>query len=217
MSLPAKIFAVSLRLAFAATSASAPLVFPNLSGTWRLNRNVSDDPAKVARETRPSDSGGSTSGAWSGRRGHRRGDAGRSREDPDPDMFAALETLTIRHQEPQLSITDDVGRQRTLFTDGRRTEEGRSRGGTTKVTARWKEGHIEVVSVPEHGPKITETYAMTADGTQLTVTTKLEGARRSGVTIRRVYDAARPPAAAPAPTPAPSTESAEDEEIGIAP
>jgi hypothetical protein len=78
------------------------------------------------------------------------------------------------------------------------------------VAAAWKEGHLEVVSVPERGPRWTETYSITADRSQLTVTTKIEGSRGGTATIRRVYDAA--PADAPeAPSSQPSV--VEDESV----
>ena len=55
------------------------------------------------------------------------------------------------------------------------------------MRAEWKDGHVVVTSAPEHGPKIVETYAVTADGSALTVTTKIENRGRS-FEYRRVYD-----------------------------
>jgi hypothetical protein len=56
--------------------------------------------------------------------------------------------------------------------------------------AEWKDGHVVVTSALEHGPKIVETYAVTADGSALTITTKIENRGRS-FEYRRVYDAVR--------------------------
>ena len=58
---------------------------------------------------------------------------------------------------------------------------------TAKVRARWKDGHVVVTTTPEHGSKIVETYAVTADGSILTVTTAIEGRGRE-IAFRRVYD-----------------------------
>jgi len=135
---------------------------------------------------------------------------------PLRDAFQRTQILDIKHEEPRLSVTDAAGRERVFYTDGRKVEEEHSYGGTTKVTARWKDGHVEVTSAPEKGPKVTETYAVTADHSQLTVTTIFQGGRRD-VTIRRVYQTT-PPAravpAAPQPTapspPAPDPDPAED-------
>jgi hypothetical protein len=70
------------------------------------------------------------------------------------------------------------------------------------VTARWKDGRVEVTSSPEKGPRVTETYAVTADHSQLTVTTTFQGGRRD-VTIRRVYQSTPPPSMEPGARPAP--------------
>src|SRR5262249_7189243 len=117
---------------------------------------------------------------------------------------AAMQSLTIRHQEPELLIEDAAGHQHTLYTDGRKVEEERAFGGTTQIQAVWEEGQVGVTTKSEHGRKITETYSVTADGSQLTVTTKIDRPRGSAIEIRRVYDAVKPEIT---PAPPPSTES----------
>jgi hypothetical protein len=194
-------------------SASAPL--PDYSGVWKLNRELSDDPAQAMKEWHGSSGGGSgSSGGWHGHGRGRRGGGGGNSGDAEsgagePSAFAALETLTIRHSEPSITIVDAAGREHSLTTDGKTFEEERSHGGTTKVAATWRDGHLEIVSAPERGPRWTETYAITADRSQLTVTTKIEGSRGGAATIRRVYDAVPPvPEAPPADeAPAPQDDS----------
>ena len=191
---------MAMRLTLAGAASLQALDMPDLSGNWRLNKDMSDDPKETLKDAPVSDGtsgGGSTGGDTGmhrgGRGGHGMGRGGGSRSGSDggwdPDLFARLGTIRIRHQEPLLAITDASGHERALYTDGRKVEEERSHGGTTKVTARWKDAHIEVTSVPERGPKTTETYSITADRSQLTVTTKIEGGRRADMTVRRVYDA----------------------------
>ena len=221
--------------AFAAAQGLAALDLPNLTGTWQLNKDQSDDPERVMKDARSSSSGGSRGysggsggggggmgmgrhhGGGGGRGGN--GDSGSSSSGGFDERFAALETLTIEHKDPTLSITNAAGRDRTLYTDGRKTEEEHSYGGTTAVTASWKDGHLEVVSKPESGAKITETYAVSADRSQMTVTTKVEGGRSGSYAIRRVYDSAAPggPKAAPnkAPTPKPALpqDGGEDQSV----
>lgn len=117
-------------------------------------------------------------------------------------MTTAMQQLKIEHQDPALTIEDGIGRQHHLFTDGRKVEEERSYGGTTEIHAVWKDGHVVVTTQSEKGPKITETYAVAADGSQLTVTSKVETRRGGSVEIRRVYDAVKPlPATTPTPVP----------------
>lgn len=208
-------FGVRLAAAPAVAGQTQALPLPDYSGVWRINRDLSDDPAQAWRDARGSSS--NRSGGWrgggGGGRGHGRrsggGDSdGQGSQSGQAPALAALDTLAIRHHEPQITIADGSGHEHHLTTDGKAAEEERSSGGTTKVSASWKEGHLEVVTVPEHGPKWTETYSVTADHTQLTVTTKVEGSRGSPVTIRRVYDAVpAEPAAPPAPSPTPAPPS----------
>lgn len=216
--------------AFAGTESLAALDLPNLSGTWQLNKDQSDDPAKVIRDARSSSDGGGrgfSGGGMGMGRHHGGGGGGRGSGDSSSgsssggfdERFTALETLQIDHKDPSLSITDAAGRERTLYTDGRKTEEEHSYGGTTAVTASWKDGHLEVVSKPESGAKITETYTVAADHSQMTVTTKVEGGRSGSYTIHRVYDAVQPgspkaaPNKAPTPRPAPPQDNGEDQSV----
>ena len=198
---------------------------------------MSDDPQKVSSEARsrrvaagrrqialagggagPGRGHGHGGGSGGGERG---GPGDQARQDMS-DWFAALKTLEIRHEEPILTVTDAAGTTSTSLvrTDARPRKS--DHGGTTVVTAFWKDGHIQVVSVPETGPRTTETYSITADGSQLTVTTKIEGGRRPAITIRRVYDAVRPGAPkappsisspAPAPGQTPSGGAEEDQSV----
>jgi hypothetical protein len=230
----------ALPLAFAGALAGQTLKLPDLTGTWKLDKDASDDPQKAMREAGPSEGarggygregsmggggggmgmgrghghGGSSGGSWHG------GDRGESGEQGRPDWsesFAALETLQITDREPMLTITDAYGHERVVYTDGRKTQEEHSHGGTTTVRASWKDGHVQVVSTPETGQKVIETYAVAADGSQLTVTTTIEGGRRSPITILRIYDSARPgaPKTAPpaaSPTRAPSRPDDDDDQ-----
>jgi len=217
---------VALRLGLAAGVAAQTVKMPDLTGTWQLDKDASDDPEKVLKEARSSEGGpgGGGPGGMGGGMGHgghggHGGGGGGSRgggdrgQQGDParqdagDWFASLQSLRIEHKEPLLTITDAAGRQRVVYTDGRKTEIERSHGGTTVLVASWKDGHVQVVATPESGPKMTETYAITADGSQLTVTTKIEGGRRAAVTIRRVYDSVKPGAPKPAAPAAPSPSS----------
>ena len=224
--------ALAAAAALATAQALAALDLPNLTGTWQLNKDQSDDPAKVIRDARSENGGGggggrggfSGGGMGMGRHhggggGSRGGGSDSSSSGGFNERFAALETLQIDHKDPSLEITDAAGRERTLYTDGRKTEEEHSYGGTTAVTASWKDGHLEVVSKPESGAKITETYAVAADHSQMTVTTKVDGGRSGSYTIRRVYDAVKPgapkpgtPNKAPSPRPAASDDD-EDQSV----
>lgn len=200
-----------------AAGAAAP---GDLSGTWKLNRDASDDPRKKMEEARaegdPSGGGGWRGGGMGHHGGHRgSGDSSGDRGSSGAmEPSAEAETLRIDHQDPRLVITDGAGREHVLYTDGRKVEEERSFGGTTKITARWKDGHVVVETEPERGPSYTDTYAVTADRKQLTVTRHIKGrGRRGDVEIRRVYDAVLPEEQA---TPPPAPESPREASAGEA-
>ena len=209
---------VGILLGLPATAARSEQQPGNLSGTWKLNRDASDDPRKKMEEMQ-SQGGGSGSGSgggWSGgsgRHGGHRGYGGGSSQDGSSsdamtDRAATWQSLQIEHADPQLIIRDGAGREHTYFTDGRKTEEERSFGGTTKIKAQWKEGHVVVEIDPEKGRSYTETYSVTADHKQLTVTTRFKSrGSRGDVEIRRVYDAAAPAAPEPVESSAPQTGS----------
>ena len=163
-----------------------------------MNRDLSDDPREKMREAREASGGGSRGGGFRGHRGggggggfhgrRRDGDAEGGTGDSE-DLTRAFETLSIVHRDPELRITDAAGHEHVLYTDDRKIEEERS-AGTAKIRARWKDGHVVVTTTPEHGSKIVETYAVTADGSVLTVTTAIEGRGRE-IEFRRVYDPVR--------------------------
>jgi hypothetical protein len=187
--------AVAALILLAAPGGRALAAGPSdLSGRWKLNHDLSDDPREKMRES--GEEGGSRRGGRAGFGGGRHGRFGGPRKTPEGDASRrpsfdpeALETLSIVHHDRELRITDAAGREHALFTDGRKIEEERSEG-TVKMRAEWKDGHIVVTTTPERGPKTVETYAVAADGSVLTVTTKIEG-RGRGFEYRRVYDAVR--------------------------
>lgn len=213
-----------------AVGAAAP---GDLSGRWKLNRDASDDPRKKTEEARAQadnqGGGGFRGGGRMGRHGGgRRGGDSPGKNEPSGAMETpdAAEMLRIDHRDPKLVITEGGGREHVLYTDGRKVEEERSFGGTTKITARWKDGHVVVETKPEHGPTYSETYAVTADHKQLTVTRRIPGrGGRRDVEIRRIYDAAaseqepipQPPPAASSPRKQDRPVSAGEARQGLAP
>ncbi|HLN81188.1 MAG TPA: hypothetical protein VK392_08350 [Thermoanaerobaculia bacterium] len=165
----------------------------NLTGTWRLNHDLSDNPERM-REGGPAGGTRGGQGGFGRRRGGGFGGHRGRREEVDdgaPPALdpEALEKLTIVHRDPEFRITDGLGRQHVLFTDGRKVEEERS-AGTVKIRTDWKDGHVVVTTTPKRGPRITEAYGVAADGSVLTVTTRVQG-RGPSLELRRVYDAVR--------------------------
>ena len=149
----------ALRLMLAGAVVSPAVEMPNLSGNWQLNKDASDDSGK-------SDAGGARLGGGSGGglfrrrhgtrgrhggggggggRGSGRGDSGDASSGSPSGDSPRSRRCRSGTRSRWLSITDAAGHERVLYTDGRKTEEEHSHGGTTAVTAAWKDGHLEVV------------------------------------------------------------------------
>ena len=152
---------------------------PNLSGTWNLNEEESDQRPVRRRRDR-----GGDSQSDGGRRGQRRRGSGDGSGGP-----RGANTLVITQDAS--TVTFGVGdRSRTLYTDGRViTREGER--GSLELRAFWQDDALVVERTFDNGRQITQTYALSEDGQQLYVTIRIEGDRLpQPVEFRRVYDAA---------------------------
>ncbi|HTQ80202.1 MAG TPA: hypothetical protein VMM92_09405 [Thermoanaerobaculia bacterium] len=213
-----------------AGSGTAPT--PDLSGTWTLNEEQSQDPRAVMREAMQNQHqgmggggrrGGRGGGGGGGFPGGGGGGGGRGRRSSDsddsnsngsqpsdegehkgPDPFKAIHDLKISTAGNQLTVAAVDGTDsKVYFTDGRKVSEDKEGVGTIKTQAQWKDGALEVVTKLPKGRKKTEIYEITHDRKHLYVLTTLEGyGRMPDVTFRRVYD---PPAPPPQPTEAAPT------------
>jgi hypothetical protein len=181
---------VSVRPASAGKPTAAT---PDLSGTWQLNEDLSQTPQQSMHQG-PEGAPPEGRGGGAGRRGGRfpgGGGGGRRPEGGGPpdrraDFEAAEKTMTIVWAAPQLTITYPGGRQRVLFTDGRKVKEERPDGKTVKTQASWTDtGSLEVVTKTDHGTR-TEIYEITNDGRRLFVLIGFEG--RGPRQFRRAYD-----------------------------
>lgn len=102
----------------------------------------------------------------------------------------ASHQLTIVVHDDSVSMTDAEGRMLSLKTDNKKIEE-RAQNGLVKLTrkARW-DGEVLVYEVAvENGPTLIRRYELSPGGTQLQVSTKIEGMRGSRpVTLVREYE-----------------------------
>jgi hypothetical protein len=174
---------------------------PDLSGHWQLNHEQSDDAQQKMQEAFGSGGRGGNRAEESGRR-HRRdgqgGGMGGGQGGGLGRMMQAAETLQIQQKDPEVLLTLEQ-RTLTLYTDGRSEEQDGRRGGSVKTTSHWDDSQLMVEREMGRGMKVTTTYALSATGSQLFVTTRIETPRSSKpAVIRHVYDATNEPAAAPA-------------------
>jgi hypothetical protein len=159
----------------------------DLSGTWKVNTDASDDPREVLGNRRGrgfragarGDSAGRRPGGQAGRPGPggRRGEGQQNRGE-----------LTISQTDETVTLSHGSTRSITITPDGQPvTKQGR--GGERQVTAKW-EGEILVVA--HSGPRggtMTRFFELSADGQQLILTHKLEGGpTEEPVEFRTVFD-----------------------------
>ena len=171
---------------------------PNLSGTWKFNATQSDNPRSkyqgMHQGEQPPSGQGSSSGQGSGRwhGGSSQGNSDRE-HGGHGGTFEPPQSLTITYTPPELKITDDKGKERTLYTDGRKSEreiDSPRRGKVTITsTASWSDDQLVEESQMPDGGTMTVTYELAPDGKQLFVKSKMKTIYRDEpIEIRRVYD-----------------------------
>ena len=197
--------------AAAADKAKTAVPAPDLSGTWRLDKERSDDAREKMREQMerrgggrgPGMSGPGTGGPGMGGGGRMAppgmGDGGDPAEAMKPILDPA-EELSVYQGQPDIVIDEKYARRRTLHADGRKYKAD---NGASEITTEWKEGALVVETRGFRGQKTTETWELSTTGKRLTATTKVENGLGGKVTIKRVYDRSgdAPPPAAPDPAP----------------
>ena len=179
----------------------ATLLRPNFSGTWNLNKELSDDPRKKVQDAMKSlrnSRSGSSGTKGGGRGGHRAGGpaggmTGRGDSQPE-DMQALLRassTLQITHEDPMLLVVTDDGGQQRLFTDFRGASVSAGGGMQQKVTiAGWEHGVLVVETTSNSGPRLIQRYKLNANTNQLMISAEITPpGLAEPVVVNRVYDA----------------------------
>lgn len=181
------LFAVPASLAVAPLKDAPNLQQPDLSGSWVLNYDESDDPRQVMREAM--ERSGMRRGGGQGRRGRMRG----NREQRQGRMGALMEaTVAFEIVQDDSSVTFATsGREKlVLYSDGRKVKHSVEGFGTVETKARWKGDKLVVERQMPQGGKVTRTYRISEDGQRLYVMVKLEGGRMPRpIEYRQVYDA----------------------------
>ena len=185
-----------------------------LTGTWRLNREESEDPHEKLRAaiqdreqnaTMGRHGGGigmgipGIGGIGGGGMGGPGGGMGRGSGSSSADQQARLrnlvqpaDQLTVDQKGPEIDMTDGENHVRALFTDGRKLEKPKKDSSQTQVKATWQG---ETLTTEEKGPsgeKVSHTYELSSEGkAQLIDTLTLESKRlNTPIIIRSVYDKA---------------------------
>jgi hypothetical protein len=195
----------------------------DLSGTWVLDVEASEDPQEQfrrwvqARGVGGGGGGGAAPSTGSGDGGSGSNDVaggggGRGMAAVGGGLLGMMqrfsqnsERLTIAQGDPEVTITNAAGQANLVFTDGRLVESVAEDGGKTKVKTRWKKDKM-IIDIdfptrpnPAGGtltPSLTMTYSLDKSGRLLLASTVGIGATVPPLTVERIYDRGQP--AAPA-------------------
>jgi len=105
------------------------------------------------------------------------------------DLLEVPEALTIKVSSDTVVITDDLKRERTYFTDGRKQKY---QIGAASFEARtyWDGSHLRKEIEGAYGFRMTETYFLSADGSRMFVVVRVGQQKKDAplVGFDRVYD-----------------------------
>jgi len=122
-------------------------------------------------------------------------------------------TLAEAKKDAEVDLFDDQERKRAFFTDGRKLQKSKDLN-YQEIAARWEGSRLVTDEKNPRGGKMSRTYELSYDGTQLYETLHMTvGRNNTPLVIRYAYDqapgsgasasAAAPASAQPAPAPAP--------------
>jgi len=157
----------------------------DLSGTWTLNRELSDDAGEKMREN-------------AGRRGRGRPGPGAPFPGaPPPGMddapegiravFEPAEELFISVGGAEVEIEEAFGRTRLLRPNGRTYK---TENGLAELRTRWEEGELRIETKRGRQGKVEETWTLGPDRNRIEIQLKLDLGRGPDLKLRRVYDRA---------------------------
>jgi hypothetical protein len=163
----------------------------DFTGDWTLNKNLSDDAAKVMESMHSERGGGSGRGPWM------HGGGGSKGMDPEQRqaMRRAIEAparLMITQTTDSITLTEDDGHSQT-FTTNNKKEKVPLGDRTVEVKTKWDDdGHLVKETSLADGVKLTETYSLISQSQQLQVMVKLDASHLPRpVLLTRTYDAQR--------------------------
>ena len=185
----------------------------NISGSWKLNRDASDDGRNKIEQAQRIDQrnqgngpmgpngpmggngpyGGGPNGP-NGPNGSNGGNRGIYDEDSDARSPAMREyvypatEITFALQNSEVDLTDDAARKRVFFTDGRKLQKSKD-DNYREIAAHWEGTRLVAEENVPQGGKLRRTFDLSADGRQVDEYINLEATRnRSAVSIHYAYD-----------------------------
>jgi hypothetical protein len=99
-------------------------------------------------------------------------------------------TVAEARKDVEVDVFDDQQRKTAIFTDGRKLEKSKD-ANNQEVAAHWEGNRLVTDEKSPNGQKMSRTYELSYDGTQLYETLRLtKGRSNSQISIRYVYDQA---------------------------
>lgn len=190
----------------------------SIMGAWKLNADESDDPRKKMQEARGGNGGqGGGGGRGGGVRmgipgmgggpygGGRRGGGGQNESDQDRQQMEqvvnASRSLTVAEatRNVEVDLFDEQERKTAIYTDGRKLQKSKD-NSNQEIAAHWDGKRLVTDEKTPRGGKMSRTYELSYDGTQMYETVRVtRGRSNSQVSIRYVYDQAEARTAKAAP------------------
>jgi hypothetical protein len=128
--------------------------------------------------------------------GGRRGGGGQNESDQDHEQMqqalAASRSLTVAEatKNVEVDVFDDQERKTAIFTDGRKLQKSKD-NANQEIAAHWEGNRLVTDEKTPRGGKMSRTYELSYDGTQMYETVRMtHGRSNSQVSIRYVYDQA---------------------------
>src|SRR5260221_1853179 len=177
----------------------------SILGAWKLTGDDSEDGRKKVQDARVANGGGGGGGRGGvrmgipgmggGPLGGRRGGGGNESDEDRQRMQGVVEptrSLTVAEakKDVEVDVFDDQQRKTAIFTDGRKLEKSKD-ANNQEVAAHWEGNRLVTEEKSPNGQKMSRTYELSYDGTQLYETLRLtKGRSNSQISIRYVYDQA---------------------------
>ena len=184
----------------------------SILGQWKLNSDESDDPRKKMQDANANRGSGSRGGSGvsiagfpiGGHGGSGGSHGGESDEERlrTQAAIAPANSLTLGQKDPknpEVDLTEDQNRKVALYTDGRKIQKPDSKDDSPQeIGAHWDGSRLVTDEKGPHGGKMSRTFELSYDGTQLFETLRLTmGRSNTPLDIRYVYDPAPASAATP--------------------
>lgn len=185
-----------------------------LAGSWKLNRDESDDPRDKLRSAiqdreqngypggmgRRGGMGGGgigtgipgTTGPMGGPpMGYPRQGQGSGSDDQKARLLQVVEPpgqISVAQKGPEVDMTDNESHTRALFTDGRKLDKAKRDAIQTQVKAHWQGQTLVTEEKGPNGEKISHTYELSSEGKFIDTLTLESKKLNTPIIIRSVYD-----------------------------